>query len=171
MRLRFVIIVVFILILTVGAFSETLCLYVEEQTNGEFGPFPPPTKEGVYYGLFDGNHIVFDTGDKSILDINWEKQDFSDALSISIKGGARYFVAVRVNTEQFKTKERKNHVKTSASYYLYDARYSRLIVKGSIGSSNDGKENSINQTKLDFSLGEKIAAIVNKSIKKYVDKL
>jgi len=171
MRLRFIIILVSIFILTINAFSETLCLYVEEQTNGEFGPFPPPTKEGIYYGLFDGNHIVFDTGDKNILKVNWEKQEFSRAINISLQGGARYFVAVRVNTEQFKSAMRKLCVKTSASYYLYDARYSRLIIKGSIRGSNEGKENNINQTKLDFSLGEKIAAIISKSIKKYVDKL
>ncbi|RKX86546.1 MAG: hypothetical protein DRP57_01260 [Spirochaetes bacterium] len=171
MRLKQVVLSLCILVLTVSVFSETLCLYVEERTNGEFGPFPPPTKEGIYYGLFDGNHIVFDMGDKNILNVNWGKQDFSSALNISLEGGARYFVAVKVNTKQVKSKERKVHVKTSASYYLYDARYSKLIVKGNIKGSNEGEENRINQSKLDFSLGEKIAGIVNRSIKEYVDKL
>ena len=171
MRFKSAVLIVFIFILTVNVFSETLCLYVEERTNGEFGPFPPPTKEGIYSGLFDGNHIVFDTGDKNVLDVNWKAQDFSSALNLSLEGGARYFVAVKVNTKQYKSKERKLHVNTSAFYYLYDARYSRLIVKGKIRETNDGKEDNINQTKLDFSLGEKIAAILNKSLKKYINKL
>ncbi|NOY08668.1 MAG: hypothetical protein GXP33_07480 [Spirochaetes bacterium] len=170
MRLKFSVIVILGLF-AVRVFSETLCLYVEENTNGKPGPFPPPTKEGIYYGLFDGDHIVFDTGDKNILRVNWKKPEFTEALNLSVEGGARYLVAVRVNTAEHKTPDKKTIINTAASFYLYDARYSKLIKKGNVEGDNRGKEGRINQKKLDFTLGEKIAAIINDSIKKYVDKL
>ncbi len=153
----------------VSLFSETLCLYVEERTNGEQGPFPPPVKEGIYNGLFEENYIVFDTGDKAIYNVDWKKGLFATVLEVAREGGARYVIAVKVDSKLVKDKERGDHVSINSRYYVVDVEKGVLLGKGSLSGSNRGEEKEVNQSKLGFSIGMKIARAIDKSIKKHTD--
>ncbi len=166
-NLLLVFVLVFFIGNVVGLFSETLCLYVEERTNGQQGPFPPPVKEGIYNGLFEEDYIVFDTGDKAVYNVDWDKGNFSTVLEVAKEGGAKFVVAVRVDSELVKDKKTGDHVSIESKYYVVDVKGGNLLGKGSFSGSNEGMEKEIGQSKLGFSIGMKIAAAVDRSIKKH----
>ncbi len=161
--------VVFFVGSVIGVFSETLCLYVEERTNGEQGPFPPPVKEGIYNGLFEENYIVFDTGDKALYNVNWDSKNFGTILDVAKEGGAKFVVAVKVDSVLVKDKENGDHVSIKSNYYIVDVRKGTLLEKGTLVGDNKGNEKKINQRKLGFNIGMKIALAVDKSIKKHAN--
>ncbi len=153
------------------ASGETLCLYVEEKTNGEPGPFPPPVKEGIYNGLFEEDHIVFDTGDKTLYRVNWEEKDFKSVIRVADEGGARFVVAVKVDTERSTDKAKEVDIEIVSSVYLVNVKDGNVVEVGRFRATNEREPEKINQRKLGFEIGMKIALDVDKSIKKYLNKL
>ncbi|GEM_PF-3255881 len=167
-------ILIFLFLFTVAAISvsgEALFLYVEERTNGEPGPFPPPVKEGIYNGLFERDFIVFDSGDKQTFDVDWKGRHFLPLIDIAKKGGADFVVALLVDAREERGADEKITVTVKASYYLVSAESGKIIEKGDITDDNGNEDDERNHEAVGFDVGMKISEFIGRSIDKYLNQL
>ena len=167
-------ILIILILFTVAAMcisGESLFLYVEENTNGEPGPFPPPVKEGIFNGLFERDFIVFDSGDKQTFDVDWKGRHFLPLLDIAKRGGADFVVALLVEASEKREAGKKTSVTVKASYYLVSAENGKIIDRGDITDNNTNEDDDRNHEAVGFDVGMKISEFIGRSIDKYLDQL
>jgi hypothetical protein len=151
----------------VPAQGDTFMVVVEEFRNGEAVEIPLPSQEGLMSAMFDLGHVTFETGEYHP-EMDWDRLDFAEPLSLAREGLGRYLAAVRVFAEERpRTREGvfgadRNPVEgveitVEASYLLFDARSSRLLGRGTLASSSSESERDLRYDEFLFAVGEKIA--------------
>jgi hypothetical protein len=140
--------------------AETIFIYLEESCNNQHGIYLDQVKEGIFDALFEAGHVVFDdvkdNGGSSLI----EEKDFKKPITIALKGGAKYVLAVRVRSETQKISENSERISGTAQVYLLLARTGVVVYTGEVRLSNNGNEVELTKDKLGFELGGMIAALV-----------
>jgi len=140
--------------------AETIYIYVEECCNGENGIYLDQVKEGIFDVLFEAGHVVFDDVKDKGAGTFIEEKNFKKPIAIARKGGARYVLAVGVQSAAQKIDENRERISGTAQVYLILARTGAVIYAGKAEISNKGNENELTKDKLGFELGGMIAALV-----------
>jgi hypothetical protein len=159
-----------ILLLLVGhaLFSETIFLYVEENGHGEKLNFS--VREGLFNGLFERDHIVFDDV-RAGARIEWEKKDFKGLIDSAAEGGARYLIAVRVTSQVYPLGDTPASIKSFARYYCVEVRKETLVGEGELMQDNLGREEQIGGEALSLLLGEELSIVVDGIFQRHIAKL
>jgi hypothetical protein len=123
-------------------YGETFLVLVQELRNGEAGPRPFASQEGLLSAMFDLGQITFETGPYQPA-VDWEGHSFAEALALARQGGARYLATLQVDTQVVPQAEGNGvEIRGRAIFLLFDAAGSRLLGQGEmeISSTADGGE-------------------------------
>ena len=105
-------------------------------------------KEGLFNGLFDLNHIVFDDVRPNYR-VRWKTAEFKELIDAAADGGAQYLVAARVTF--------LSSLKSSVHYYCYEVKREVLVGRGVLTRNNWGREVELNEEKLGLLLGQDLS--------------
>ncbi|MBN1797240.1 MAG: hypothetical protein JW822_01595 [Spirochaetales bacterium] len=156
-----IILMVFICVLLQPLFSETIFIYLEESCNGENGIYLTEIKEGIFDALFESGHVVFDNSKDDASHSYIKLKNFSVPLNVAVKGGARYLLAVAVESTVEKIDEAQERISSTAHVYLLQARTSTIIYSGTVTLSNSEVEGVMSKEHLGFELGYLIAHMID----------
>lgn len=140
------------------SFPATLLLAVSETVDSKPGEVPLPAVEGLFDGLFDAGHIVFNTKDGAEVPPKLELQ------YIAVTGGARFVLEVSVSYARTIVAENTAAVDASARYTLFKAQSGIVVSSGELTDTNRGSEKDVDLFALGFRLGRKIAAAASDEI-------
>ncbi|HEQ71328.1 MAG TPA: hypothetical protein ENN69_02470 [Spirochaetia bacterium] len=140
--------------------AGTFYLYIEEETDGVRGTFLPDAREGLIDGFFTADHIIFDDAVDPASGNRLSHGDVRVPLADARRGGAEYLIAVRIVSTVHETNAGEETLDSVVWYFLYEVGTGRLIGKGSLEDSNEGREGEYGRKKYGFSLGEKIARLI-----------
>jgi hypothetical protein len=143
-----------------AAFPETLLLCVTETVDGNPSPPPLPASEGIWDGLFESGHIIFDTEEGK------PPLPLSTLVELAVSGGARYILAARVAFVRTPRDAGPAEISARAGYSLYTAKTGGVVGEGTITDDNRGREKKVDLAKLGFELGNHIADKVSKLMAK-----
>jgi hypothetical protein len=147
--------------------SETFFVYLQEADNQEATAESGfPVREGLFGGLFDLNHIVFDDV-RANYRIGWSKGEFKKLINTAADGGANYLVAVRVTNQSTPFKEDVARIKSSVHYYCFEVKKELLIGCGELKRDNWGREQEINQERLGQLLGQDLSLEIDRICRDY----
>jgi hypothetical protein len=134
--------------------AETLLLAVSETIDGVPAPKSPPAIEGIFDGLFEAGHIVFDLGSGKAI------PPMADLADIAVSGGAEYVLQAAVAFTIF-PREGGNEVSATAQFSVIRAGSVTRVGAWTVSDTNKGREKDVDLSKLGFELGAMIAAKVN----------
>jgi hypothetical protein len=137
-----------------SGWAESLLIAVSETIDGVPISNPLPAAEGIFDGLFEAGHIVFDVGSgKAIPPID-------DLADMARSGGAEYVLEGDVS---FITKAGENGREITATAELSLVRAGNVTRLGTVTltDTNKGREKDVDLPKLGFELGVMIAERVN----------
>lgn len=134
--------------------AESLLLAVWETVDGAPAPKPPPAIEGIFEGLFDAGHIVFDTGSGT-------PSSTEDLAEMARRGGARYVLEARISFTTSTTADGAKEIEVSAQYTLIAAGSASRLGAGTVADSNKGRERDVDLSTLGSECGKMIASKVN----------
>ncbi len=141
--------------------SETIFIYLEESCNGENGIYLSEIKEGIFDALFESGHIVFDNSKDDGSHSYIKLKNFSVPLNVAVKGGAKYLLAVAVESTVQKINEAEERISSTAHVYLLQARTSSIVYSGRVMLSNGEAEELMSKEQLGFELGLLIAQMLD----------
>ena len=142
-------------------FAETILVYVEQYTNGEAVAEAVVAAEGILDGLFQSEHIVFDTGDTTVPDMDWATGGSRQLLSIAIEGGARIIVAARMDSTVTEEEGKPASIRTQVIYHVMDTLTFATLQTRVLRDDNTGREDEVDEASLIFGLGDTIALDVS----------
>ena len=133
-------------------FPDTFLVIAEETRDGEEYHQPLPSKEALMSFLFDHDHIVFDTGAIE-LTVDWDVLGFKEPLAVAGRGGARFLIAYRVESQLNPAVPGRNPkgaplIESLAHYALFEVKTSSLIGSGRLVMDNHGQEEELPYEKL-----------------------
>lgn len=113
-------------------------------------------KEGLFNGLFDLNHIVFDNVRPSYR-VRWQTAEFKELIHTAADGGAQYVVAAKVTHLSSPYKKAVERLKSTVQYYCYEVKREVLVGRGVLTRNNWGREIELNEEKLGLLLGQDLS--------------
>ena len=131
-----------------------MMLAVSETVDGVPNPKYPPAIEGIFDGLFEAGHIVFDLGTGRAL------PPIEDLADMARSGGAEY-VLQAVIAFMIQPKEEGNEIEAVAEFSVIRAGNVKRLGGWTVSDTNKGREKDMDLLKLGFELGTLIAAKVN----------
>jgi hypothetical protein len=137
--------------------AETLLLAISETVDGSPSPPPPPATEGIFDGLFEAGHIVFDLGDGAKI------PEANDLAAMARSGGAGYVVQAAV-VFTLAHRDGFTDITATARINLFGAQKAESLGSETLEDSNQGREKDVDLKKLGFELGTMIAARVNEML-------
>jgi hypothetical protein len=156
-----IVILLFLLLMRGPLFSETIFIYLEECCNGENGIYLTEIKEGIFDALFESGHVVFDNSKDDGSHSYIKVKNFSVPLNVAVKGGARYLLAVAVNSTVEKINQDQERISSTAQVYLLQANTSTIVYTGSVTLTNTDTEKLMSKEYLGFELGLLIAHMID----------
>jgi hypothetical protein len=143
-----------------AAFPETLLLCVTETVDGNPSPTPLPASEGIWDGLFERGHIIFNTEEGK------PPLPLSTLVELAVSGGARYILTARVAFERTPRDAGPAEISARAGYSLYSAKTGGVVGEGTVTDDNKGREKKVDLANLGFELGNLIAEKASKLMAK-----
>jgi hypothetical protein len=134
-----------------AAFPDTLLLCVTETVDGSPSPLPRPASEGIWDGLFEKGHVVFDTAEGN------PPPPLPTLVGLAVSGGAGYIVDARVAFVRTPREDGPEEISAKASYSLFTAKTGRPVGAGTVARDNKGREKEVNLAALGFELGNLVA--------------
>ncbi len=134
--------------------AESLLLAVWETVDGAPAPKPPPAIEGIFEGLFDAGHIVFDTG-------GGQPPSTGVLAEMARTGGAGYVLEARISFTTSTTADGAKEIEVTAQYTLLAAGSAARLGAGTVADSNKGRERDVDLSTLGAECGKTIASKVN----------
>jgi len=113
-------------------------------------------KEGLFSGLFDLNHIVFDNVKPSYR-VRWKTAEFKELIHTAADGGAQFLIAARVTLLSSPYKNAFVRLNSSVQYYCYEVKREILVGRGVLTRNNWGREIELNGEKLGLLLGQDLS--------------
>jgi hypothetical protein len=151
----------FLVLILVPLSSETIFIYLEESCNGENGIYLTEIKEGIFDALFESGHVVFDNSKDDGSHSYIKVKNFSVPLNVAVKGGARYLLAVAVDSTVETINQDQERISSTAQVYLLQANTSTIVYTGSVTLSNTDTEELMSKEYLGFELGLLIAHMID----------
>ena len=124
---------------------------------------PLYVKEGLLEGLFKQGHIIFDTGNSIIANIDWNRIETTELSIIASAGGASFIVAALVNLSI--RGEDIQHIEIRTNYHLISLKEGRILVAAEETATNKGMETYKNREDFSFEMGLTIASHLNQEFK------
>ncbi len=147
----FLSLVFFMLLAPAALFSETILLCVTETVNGAPSPQPLPASEGIWSGLFESGHIIFNTRDGK------PAPPLETLVELAVSGGARYILDARVAFVSTPREDGLTEVSAKAIYTLIMAKTGRTIGEGTLSDDNKVREKEVDLAALGLELGKRVA--------------
>ncbi len=150
-KLAFLSLLFFMLPAPAALFSETIMLCVTETVNGEPSPQPLPASEGIWSGLFESGHIIFNTRDGK------PAPPLKMLMELAVSGGAPYILDARVDFIRIPREDGLTGISAKAKFSLILAKTGRAIGEGTLSGDNKGKEKEVDLAALGLELGNRVA--------------
>ena len=127
---------------------------VSETVDGVPNPKYPPAIEGIFEGLFEAGHIVFDLGKgKAVPPID-------ELADMARSGGAEYVLQAAI-AFMIQPKAEGNEIEAVAEFSVIRAGNAKRLGDWTVTDTNKGREKDMDLLKLGFELGTLVAAKVN----------
>jgi hypothetical protein len=164
---RILVVLVLLLILAVLAGAETFYVHLEEARDANNSLYDLPVREGLFNGLFELDHVVFDNaGALNGAEVPAAGPRSQAALNALIdeaaNGGASYLLTVTITSQSEPLSERLRRIRSRAVYYCYRVREETLVGKGELSEDNWGREEALTQEKVGLLLGEALSHEVDR---------
>jgi hypothetical protein len=157
----------FFIFLSFCSFGETFFICTDEQCNGEIVPLDEQVREGVFDGLFEAGHIVFDDcvtkRDRAITN----EASIRELLVLASEEGAPFLVIVRVQSAKKVLSAGVERIESEAEYLLYDVAAGACIGRDTLTANNFNKESELKRNKLWFAFGQEISKKIEKVFTTY----
>jgi hypothetical protein len=140
-----------LLLAPAALFPETILLCVTETVNGEPSPQPLPASEGIWSGLFESGHIIFNTRDGK------PAPPLETLVELAVSGGAGYILDTRVAFVRTPREDGLTMISAKAEYSLILAKTGKAIGKGIVSGDNKVREKEVDLAALGMELGKRVA--------------
>lgn len=151
---RKVMCVVIFMCLTLASVSgDVFFLFSSEKCNDLTVPVDSSAKEGIMEGMFESGHIIFD-------DVSGKETSKDELIRMAWKYGAKYLIAVYVDSIETERENKPAKLSVKANYYLYDAKTNELVGDGELNLEEDNQEEAVNKAKVWFDLGISISGAI-----------
>ena len=142
----------------VGADSFFVCV---QENGGDYSP----AKEGLFNGLFEHDHIVFDDAQGRYI-VPSAEADFKELIGLAARGGAEFLVAARVTSDLTNLSEEIVSIKSKAYYYFIDVKLGKLVAENELSRAVQGEKAEVDSDKLIYLLGEDLSREIDSIWKK-----
>jgi len=143
-------------------FGETIFICTDEECDGTVVPLDEQVREGVFDGLFEAGHIVFDDCVVKRDKVITSPASIRELLTLASEEEAPFLVIVRVHSTKKNLASGAERIQSEAEYLLYDVAAGARIGRGVLTATNLDKEVDMKRKKLWFSLGEQISVKIGK---------
>ncbi len=165
-----------ILVVSFSPGADTFFIYLERSDSSPVdttAPLSPngavsgmPVKEGLFDGLFDLNHIVFDDVRPNYR-VHWKLAEFKELIDAAADGGAHYLVVARVTLLSAPFAEDLKRLESTVQYYCYEVKREVLVGRGELTRNNWGRESELNEEKLGLLLGRDLSVEIDRICSNY----
>jgi hypothetical protein len=157
----------FLSILSASAAAETFFVHLEERRDASNSLYDLPVREGLFNGLFERDHIVFDNAgaleaNRAQAGDSWSQTALKALINEAADGGAGYLLAVVVTSQSEVLNHQLRRVRSRATYYCYKVHEEILVGEGVLNQDNRGQERVLSQEKVGLMLGEALSQEIDR---------
>jgi hypothetical protein len=120
-----------------------------------------PVKEGLFDGLFDLKHVVFDNV-RPEYTVGWKSAEFEELFETAAGGGAHFMVAAKVSLLSSPYNETVSRLQSSVQYYCYEVKREVLVGSGILTRDNRGSEEELDGEQLGLLLGQDLSLEIDR---------